>query len=342
MIYAICANVEIKSDHKDDFKNRYEMFGGALQVKNVLAGVVVITSERIFFVNSALRTVSFKEMDIKDIRSIDETQAVMGTGELRIHGLTETFCIKVQKKKHFQEIQDALTEAKSKNNGTCISQNKRGDFLKFCPNCGTKNENEAKSCSNCGNSLESQFTSRNTEFKSPDVSSCIENNPAYKRRRLNLIIIAVFIAIVGLLLIIVFASGSDDSNDTSVAEIVEETKSDQTFLTTETDMVISSTTVLESTENESETETEIETVEASEPEQIIENALKSASGESNVSEISVYYNQANDYYTVDYHFIGTSWNETSFLRTIMSDYINTYRSVSSKIDVTLAFLFEWI
>jgi len=209
--------------------------------------------------------------------------------------------------------------------------------LKFCPNCGTKNENEAKSCSNCGNSLESQFTSRNTEFKSPDVSSCIENNPAYKRRRLNLIIIAVFIAIVGLLLIIVFASGSDDSNDTSVAEIVEETKSDQTFLTTETDMVISSTTVLESTENKSETETEIETVEASEPEQIIENALKSASGESNVSEISVYYNQANDYYTVDYHFIGTSWDETSFLRTIMSDYINTYRSVSSKIDVTLAF-----
>lgn len=91
LIYAICANVEIKSDHKDDFKNRYEMFGGALQVKNVLAGVVVITLERIFSVNSALGTVSFKEIDIKDIRSIDEMQAVMGTGELRIHGLTETF-----------------------------------------------------------------------------------------------------------------------------------------------------------------------------------------------------------------------------------------------------------
>lgn len=112
ILYALVTNISTDKNTNTNFKN--QLFGGAMQFKNVLSGVIAITDKRIIFCNSTLGTTNEKQMMIKDIKSIDEhINGLTKTGELRINGITETFVIKILKKGIEQEIKKAINIARS-------------------------------------------------------------------------------------------------------------------------------------------------------------------------------------------------------------------------------------
>lgn len=114
ILYALVTNVSIDKNNNTSFKNQNQLFGGAMQLKNVLSGVIAITDKRIIFCNSTLGTTNEKQMMIKDIKSIDEhISGLTKTGELRINGMTETFVIKILRKGIEQEIKKAINIARS-------------------------------------------------------------------------------------------------------------------------------------------------------------------------------------------------------------------------------------
>ena len=113
ILYALVSNVSISENNSISFANQNKVFGGAMQVKNVLNGIVVITDKRIIFCNSTLGTTNEKQIMIKDIQSIDEhISGLTKTGELRIVGITETFVVKVLRKGLNEEIKKAIDKAK--------------------------------------------------------------------------------------------------------------------------------------------------------------------------------------------------------------------------------------
>ena len=117
ILYALVTNVSIDKNNNTSFKNQNQLFGGAMQLKNILSGVVVITDKRVIFCNSTLGTTNEKQMMIKDIKSIDEhISGLTKTGELRINGITETFVIKILKKGIEQEIKKAINVARNNTN----------------------------------------------------------------------------------------------------------------------------------------------------------------------------------------------------------------------------------
>lgn len=114
ILYALVSNVSIFENNSISFANQNKVFGGAMQVKNVLNGIVVITDKRIIFCNSTLGTTNEKQIMIKDIQSIDEhISGLTKTGELRIVGITETFAVKVLRKGLNEEIKKAIDKAKN-------------------------------------------------------------------------------------------------------------------------------------------------------------------------------------------------------------------------------------
>ena len=80
VLYAVVTNISIIENDSTSLKNQDKIFGGAMQFKNILNGVIVITDNRIIFCNSTLGTTNEKQIVIKDIQSINE----------HISGLTKT------------------------------------------------------------------------------------------------------------------------------------------------------------------------------------------------------------------------------------------------------------
>lgn len=114
ILYALVTNVSIDKNNSTSFKNQNQLFGGAMQFKNVLNGVVVITDKRVIFCNSTLGTINQKQIMVKDINSIDEhISGLTKTGELRINGITESFIIKIFKKGLGEEIKKAINKAEN-------------------------------------------------------------------------------------------------------------------------------------------------------------------------------------------------------------------------------------
>ena len=127
LLYALVTNVSINKNNHTSFENQNQIFGGALQIKNVLSGVIAITDKRIIFCNSTLGTVNEKQILVNDIQSIDEhISGFTKTGELRVNGITETFIIKIFKSELGEELKKAINKArnikeKTENNITVMS-----------------------------------------------------------------------------------------------------------------------------------------------------------------------------------------------------------------------------
>lgn len=112
IIYAMVTNISFNRNSYTSFENQNKLFGGAMQLKKVLSGVVVITNKRIIFCNSTLGTTNEKQMSIKDIQSIDEhISGLTKTGELKVVGITETFAIKILRKGLNEEVKKAINTA---------------------------------------------------------------------------------------------------------------------------------------------------------------------------------------------------------------------------------------
>ena len=135
LLYAIVTNVSINKNNNTSFENQNRIFGGALQIKNVLSGVIAITNKRIIFCNSTLGTVNEKQILIKDIQSIDEhINGLTKTGELRVNGITETFVIKILRKDINKEIIDAINKVRNvqeSNNNTNVTISSADEIRKY-------------------------------------------------------------------------------------------------------------------------------------------------------------------------------------------------------------------
>ena len=134
ILYALVTNVSINKDSNTSFCNKNQIFGGAMQLKNVLNGVIAITDKRLIFCNSSLGTINEKQILIKDIKSIDEhISGLTKTGELRVNGITETFIIKILRKGLNKEIMDAINKARNMqdNNSTNITMSSADEIRKY-------------------------------------------------------------------------------------------------------------------------------------------------------------------------------------------------------------------
>lgn len=78
-------------------------------MKNKVNGVFCITNKRILFCSSILGTVNQKQMQIKDITSIEERMnGFTKMGQIAIKGITEIFLIDIYKSKLAEEIKDCI------------------------------------------------------------------------------------------------------------------------------------------------------------------------------------------------------------------------------------------
>ena len=124
VLYAVVTNISIIENDSTSFKNQDKIFGGAMQFKNILNGVIVVTDNRIIFCNSTLGTTNEKQIVIKDIQSINEhISGLTKTGELRIVGITETFIIKILRKGLNEEIKKAINKARKVENNSNNTNN---------------------------------------------------------------------------------------------------------------------------------------------------------------------------------------------------------------------------
>lgn len=79
-----------------------------LSIKNKINGVVVITDRRIFFCSNIVGKKNSKEIQLDKIESIDDTSnALFGTGQLRIKGITDMLIIDC-KIKNIKEMKEHL------------------------------------------------------------------------------------------------------------------------------------------------------------------------------------------------------------------------------------------
>lgn len=123
VLYALVTNISISPKTDTSFRNQKNFFGGAMQIKNTLSGVIVITNKRIIFCNSVIGTTNEKQLRIEDIQSIDEHISVFKTGELRVNGIKETFIIKILRKGLNEEIKKAINKARNEQKNNKISSN---------------------------------------------------------------------------------------------------------------------------------------------------------------------------------------------------------------------------
>lgn len=105
VLFAINANVSIVpiiSQLKIDTFN----------LKDKVNGVFVITDRRIFFSSSILGRKQNKEIELSEIKSIDEKINLLGLSKLRISGLTEMFVIDIAKRV-LEQLKETLNNARS-------------------------------------------------------------------------------------------------------------------------------------------------------------------------------------------------------------------------------------
>ena len=88
--------------------------GKVFSVKKKVSGIMAITDKRVFVCNSTLGSTFFKELPLKRIQSIDDAgNALLGTAQLRIKGLTEIFVIDLNKKQKalIPEVKSTINSA---------------------------------------------------------------------------------------------------------------------------------------------------------------------------------------------------------------------------------------
>lgn len=130
VLYAINTNVSVIDNKKTVMNNRKGMFS----LKNSLNGVVVVTNSRLIFCSSIIGNTNIKQIQIKDITSIDESiNGLTKMGQLRIRGITDTFLINIYKSKISNELKESIYKAqrmqKQANNVTNISS--ADEIVKF-------------------------------------------------------------------------------------------------------------------------------------------------------------------------------------------------------------------
>ena len=79
-----------------------------------LTGVLAITDKRVLLVHSTLGDSFVKEIPLNQIQSVDDaSRALLGTAQLRIKGLTETFVMDLNnpQRKHLAEAKSILAQA---------------------------------------------------------------------------------------------------------------------------------------------------------------------------------------------------------------------------------------
>ena len=84
-------------------------------MKNKMNGVFCITNKRILFCSSILGTLNRKQMNVKDIVSIEEhISGITKMGQIEIKGITEIFIIDIYKTKIVDEIRTCIYNAQNK------------------------------------------------------------------------------------------------------------------------------------------------------------------------------------------------------------------------------------
>ncbi|MCI8760414.1 MAG: hypothetical protein HFJ34_04765 [Clostridia bacterium] len=133
VLYAINTNVSVVDNKKTVINNTKGMFS----LKNSLNGVIVITNSRIIFCSSIIGNTNIKQIQIKNITSIDESiNRLTKMGQLRIQGITETFLINIYKSKISNELKEVIYKAqdiqKQASNTTAnINISSADEILKF-------------------------------------------------------------------------------------------------------------------------------------------------------------------------------------------------------------------
>lgn len=90
--------------------------GKVLAIKNKQSGVFAVTDKRLFLCTSVLGNSSSREIPINKVQSIDDaSNALMGTAQLRIVGLTDMFVLDLNKsqKSHLSEVKSIIADAKN-------------------------------------------------------------------------------------------------------------------------------------------------------------------------------------------------------------------------------------
>ncbi len=91
--------------------------GKVLSSDNKKCGVFAVTDKRIFICNNVMGQSEFKEIALNQIQSIDDAgNAIIGTSQLRIKGLTEIFIIDLNRsqRKHLTEVKEIISSASNK------------------------------------------------------------------------------------------------------------------------------------------------------------------------------------------------------------------------------------
>ena len=120
ILWALVSNV-----YSDPVRGELSTVG---YVKGMLYGVIVVTDQRILFVNSVLGRATTKEIRLSDIRSIDaKTGSVFAC--LRIIG-SSSMIVTTNSTSHIIKLKNAINEALSRrDSGTAACQHSSDDSL---------------------------------------------------------------------------------------------------------------------------------------------------------------------------------------------------------------------
>lgn len=125
IIYAIGGNINVIDNNEElkiDFWN----------IKGKMAGILLFTNKRIIFCSSTIGNSKSKEILIKNIQSIDSKEnSILGTGKLRIKGITDTFLVDMYIK-NINEVKKIINSYKDESITTNVNQLSTADeILKF-------------------------------------------------------------------------------------------------------------------------------------------------------------------------------------------------------------------
>lgn len=124
IVYAIGGNINAIDNNEElkiDFWN----------IKSKMAGILLFTDKRIIFSSSTIGNSKSKEILIKNIQSIDSKEnSILGTGKLRIKGITETFWIDISIK-NMNEAKKIINSFKDEKITNSNSISTADEILKF-------------------------------------------------------------------------------------------------------------------------------------------------------------------------------------------------------------------
>ena len=121
LLWAQTSNVNTGSVH-GELSTSYKVTDS-----DILPGVVVVTTRRVFFAYSMLGNSNYKEIRISDIRSLD-SKSTLATEVLRIVGTTSMLVI-FQKRKVIAKLKDAINEAISRRDSDAAAFQHSSDDL---------------------------------------------------------------------------------------------------------------------------------------------------------------------------------------------------------------------